>query len=150
MNEIIARCVKEFGKIDYGVHCAGVRRPLRPHSSLPIFTPHFQLTLRTNTPRQKIGRQTLNPMTSASLSEYDLLYSTNVKGTVLVLGALASQMATQEIRTVTGRNGPRGVGRGSIVCLSSGNGLVGEPNKGPYVAVKHAVLGIMKTAGTFP
>ena len=71
----------------------------------------------------------------------------NVKGAVLVLGALCKQMATQELRTVTGRNGPRNVGRGSIICLSSGNGYVAEPNKGAYTAMKHAIMGIMKTAG---
>jgi len=74
-------------------------------------------------------------------------FSISVKGTVLVLGALAAQMATQEPRTVVGRNGPRSVGRGSIVCLSSGNGYCSEPNKGAYTASKHAVMGVMKTAG---
>jgi NAD(P)-dependent dehydrogenase (short-subunit alcohol dehydrogenase family) len=87
--------------------------------------------------------------TTASLQEYDLLYSVNVKGTLLVLGALCKQMAAQEPRTVTGRNGPRNVGRGSIVCLSSGNGYVAEPNKGAYTTMKHAIMAIMKTAGKF-
>jgi NAD(P)-dependent dehydrogenase (short-subunit alcohol dehydrogenase family) len=88
--------------------------------------------------------------TAASLKEYDLLYSVNVKGLVIVLGALCKQMTTQELRTVTGRNGPRNVGRGSIVCLSSGNGYCAEPNKGAYTAMKHAIMGIMKTAGWSP
>ncbi|EPE25837.1 NAD(P)-binding Rossmann-fold containing protein [Glarea lozoyensis ATCC 20868] len=120
VDQMITRCVAEFGRIDYGVHCAG------------------------------IGRQTLSVMTeastAASLQEYDLLYSVNVKGTLLVLGALCKQMATQESRIVTGRNGPRNVGRGSIVCLSSGNGYVAEPNKGAYTTMKHAIMAIMKTA----
>lgn len=81
------------------------------------------------------------------MDEYDLLHAVNVKGTILVIRALASQMATQEPHSITGRNGPRGVGRGSIVCLASGNGYVAEASKGAYVASKHAVMGVMKTAG---
>ncbi|KAG9237167.1 hypothetical protein BJ875DRAFT_175307 [Amylocarpus encephaloides] len=116
VNEMIEWCVKEWGRIDYGVNCAG------------------------------IGRQTLNTIATASFSEYDQLFSVNVQGTVHVIASLATQMAKQEIRTVIGRNGPRGVGRGSIVVLSSGNGYVAEPYKGAYTASKHAVMGIMKTA----
>jgi NAD(P)-dependent dehydrogenase (short-subunit alcohol dehydrogenase family) len=88
--------------------------------------------------------------TTKSLEEYDLLYSVNVRGLVIVLGALCKQMVTQEVRTVRGRSGPRNVGRGAIVCLSSGNGYCAEPNKGAYTAMKHAIIGIMKTAGRVP
>jgi NAD(P)-dependent dehydrogenase (short-subunit alcohol dehydrogenase family) len=37
-------------------------------------------------------------------------------------------------------------GGGSIVITSSIGGLIGSPGMGPYIASKHAVLGLMKTA----
>ena len=37
-------------------------------------------------------------------------------------------------------------GGGAIVNTSSGAGLIGYPTAGPYVAAKHGVIGLTKTA----
>jgi len=55
-------------------------------------------------------------------------------------------MKLQEPRVVQGRTGSRNVGRGSIVNLGSGNSFVAAAAMVQYVAAKHAVLGITKTA----
>ena len=58
-------------------------------------------------------------------------------------------MKNQEVATVTGRNGPRDVGRGVIINLGSCNSYVATPNIVQYTASKHAVLGMTRNAGKF-
>ena len=65
---------------------------------------------------------------------------------MLVCGALSAAMEKNEIATTRGRSGDREVGRGSIVNLASANAYIAEPGKSPYVASKHAVLGVTRTA----
>lgn len=89
---------------------------------------------------------TNNPVSDPDEDEYASVWNVNTKGTVLVIGALVAAMQKNNIATVVGRNGVRQIGRGSIVSLASGDSLIVEPFKGPYVASKHAALGIVKTA----
>jgi NAD(P)-dependent dehydrogenase (short-subunit alcohol dehydrogenase family) len=58
-------------------------------------------------------------------------------------------MAQQEPLTLpgTGRHASRTLGRGSIVLLGSSNSLVGAPGMVSYTTAKHAIIGIMKSAG---
>ena len=86
-----------------------------------------------------IGRSIGQPTGSVrniSDEEFDWVMAVNTKG---VLNCLRAQLPN--IQT-----GAKGRGGGSIVNASSGAGLVGVPYNSPYVASKHAVAGITRTA----
>ncbi len=68
--------------------------------------------------------------------EFDWVMDVNTKG---VLNCLRAQLPSMQ-------TGSKGRGGGSIVNASSGAGLVGVPLNVPYVASKHAVAGITRTA----
>ncbi|KAI4156771.1 MAG: hypothetical protein LQ340_000028 [Diploschistes diacapsis] len=68
--------------------------------------------------------------------EFARVLAVNCGGTFHCLRAQLPAM----VRGSGGRNG------GSIVNASSMAGLVGVPNNGPYVAAKHAVVGLTRTA----
>ena len=62
--------------------------------------------------------------------------------------AVASVMKNQDLRTVKGRHGTVREGfRGSIVIVASANAYAPLPNKVAYVTAKHALLGLVKSAG---
>ena len=65
-----------------------------------------------------------------------MVFNVNAKGTLNCLGA--------ELHNI--REGKEGKGGGSIVNMSSMAGLMGVPMNGPYVAAKHAIIGLTKTA----
>jgi NAD(P)-dependent dehydrogenase (short-subunit alcohol dehydrogenase family) len=65
--------------------------------------------------------------------DFDRTMAVNVKGVWRCLRREVTQMASQE-------HG------GSIVNIASAAGLVGYPNAAPYVASKHAVVGLTKAA----
>ena len=73
------------------------------------------------------------PLTDQTESNFDCVFAVNVKALFLLLQDEIRQMIAQ------------GQG-GSIVNTASVNGLLGFPTAGPYVASKHAVLGLTKTA----
>ncbi|MCK9688513.1 SDR family NAD(P)-dependent oxidoreductase [Scleromatobacter humisilvae] len=75
---------------------------------------------------------TLTPLTDLTTDSYAAVFDTNVLGTVLSL--------KHELRAM------RGQGRGAIVNLSSTMGHRGAANAALYVASKHAVEGLTKTA----
>jgi NAD(P)-dependent dehydrogenase (short-subunit alcohol dehydrogenase family) len=75
---------------------------------------------------------TPNPLAEQSLEEFDRVISVNV------LGVFNSIRA--EIPAMLARGG------GSIINASSGLGLRAIPMQSPYVASKHAVLGLTKAA----
>jgi NAD(P)-dependent dehydrogenase (short-subunit alcohol dehydrogenase family) len=75
---------------------------------------------------------TLAPLTDLSLESYAAVFDTNVLGTVLSL--------KHELRAM------REQGSGAIVNLSSTMGHRGAANASLYVASKHAVEGLTKTA----
>jgi NAD(P)-dependent dehydrogenase (short-subunit alcohol dehydrogenase family) len=72
------------------------------------------------------------PITEYDEAAFDELYRTNVKATFLGMKCVAPVMIDQ--------------GGGVIVNMSSVAGLMGVPGIGPYVATKHAIIGLTKTA----
>jgi len=75
---------------------------------------------------------TLAPLTEATTEQYQKLFDINVKGVFLSMKYEIPAM----LKT----------GGGSIVNTSSVAGSVGMPNAGIYIASKHAVNGLSKTA----
>jgi NAD(P)-dependent dehydrogenase (short-subunit alcohol dehydrogenase family) len=74
----------------------------------------------------------LGPLTEQSAESYAATFDTNVLGVVLSL--------KHELRVMTAQK------RGSIINVSSVAGLVGFPGASIYVASKHAVEGLTKSA----
>ena len=74
----------------------------------------------------------LKPLHEYDEAEFDQLMGVNVKGVFLGLKHVIPQMIKQK--------------SGTIVNTASVAGLVGSPNMAPYVASKHAVIGLTKTA----
>ena len=62
--------------------------------------------------------------------EWDYVLGVNLKGTFLCSRAAIPQMRRQ--------------GGGSIICISSISGLVGQPNQASYNASKHGVIGLVR------
>ena len=83
----------------------------------------------------------------SSIDDYDNVMNVNAKGVLTCVRAVSKVMLGQESRSVTTRNGTRNIGRGSIVNLGSANSYAALPGKVAYVASKHAMMGITKTAG---
>ena len=65
---------------------------------------------------------------------------------MLCVRAVSKAMSTQEPLTYKGRHEQRSLGRGSIINITSVMSLIGNGGKLPYVASKHAVMGMTKTA----
>jgi NAD(P)-dependent dehydrogenase (short-subunit alcohol dehydrogenase family) len=88
------------------------------------------------------------PFPETLASEYDRVMDVNAKGSFNVIQAVAKVMQKQEPRILnTRRHGTRTVGRGSIVNISSALAHGAVPGKAPYIASKHALLGITRSAG---
>lgn len=135
VDNMVLKAQEMFGRIDYSVNSAGVRSS----KSSPFF-------LSTNK-KMQIGVQQPLPVTETSIDEFQRFLEVNVKGTLLCVRAVSRVMIQQEPQVVEGRNGPRNVGRGSIVNIASANSFVATPAMVQYVSSKHAVIGITKTAG---
>lgn len=75
---------------------------------------------------------TVAPLHLQDEADVDRVFSVNIKGVWLGIKHAAPTM-------IAG-------GGGSIVITSSVAGLIGSPGLGPYIASKHAVMGLMKTA----
>jgi NAD(P)-dependent dehydrogenase (short-subunit alcohol dehydrogenase family) len=74
----------------------------------------------------------LKPIDELSIEEFEFVLRTNVLGVWLSIKHAAPAMKSG--------------GGGAIVALSSVAGLVGFPGMAPYIASKHAVYGLVKTA----
>jgi NAD(P)-dependent dehydrogenase (short-subunit alcohol dehydrogenase family) len=72
------------------------------------------------------------PLTEQAADNYDLIFDTNVRGVLFAL--------KHEMRAMLAQGG------GAIVNLSSVAGLIGFPGAALYVASKHAVEGLTKSA----
>jgi NAD(P)-dependent dehydrogenase (short-subunit alcohol dehydrogenase family) len=71
----------------------------------------------------------------------------NVQGTFLVLGSVTAAMTSQEPQAVDPNVPARGSSRGAIVNLGSIASFIALPQSPQYVASKHAVIGLTKSAG---
>lgn len=74
----------------------------------------------------------VKPLHEQSIEEFDNLMAINVRGVFLCMKYEIEQMLTQ--------------GAGAIVNNSSVLGLIGLPGGSPYVASKHAVMGLTRSA----
>ncbi len=72
------------------------------------------------------------PLVDQSVDEFDKVLAVNVRGAFLSVKYAAPLIAKR--------------GGGSILITSSVAGLVGSKGLGPYVASKHAVMGLVKSA----
>ena len=76
------------------------------------------------------GVQVEKSVPDTSEEEWDYVLDVNLKGTFLCSRAAIPQMRRQ--------------GGGSIICISSISGLVGQPNQASYNASKHGVIGLVR------
>lgn len=74
----------------------------------------------------------VQPLVDYSTEAFDKVMAVNVRGAWLGLKYIIPEMLKS--------------GGGSIICTSSLAGLKGAPKLSPYVASKHAVVGMMKSA----
>ncbi|KAI1081228.1 hypothetical protein F5B20DRAFT_79686 [Whalleya microplaca] len=117
VQAMVDATVKEFGRIDYSVNSAGIG------NISPALTPDLNVDVFSKT------------------------MDINIKGTLLCVRAVAKVMSRQEpLAYTSSRHGTRSLGRGSIVNLGSINSYMAAPGMSSYVASKHAVLGITKSA----
>jgi NAD(P)-dependent dehydrogenase (short-subunit alcohol dehydrogenase family) len=72
------------------------------------------------------------PMIDYTEDDWDAIIDINLKGVWLCMKAEVVQMQQN--------------GGGAIVNVSSVGGLIGFPRMGPYVATKHGIIGLTKTA----
>ena len=72
------------------------------------------------------------PMIDYTEGDWDTIIAINLKGVWLCVKAEVVQMQQN--------------GGGAIVNVSSVGGLIGFPHMGPYVATKHGIIGLTKTA----
>ena len=135
VQSMVGTTLKEFGRIDYSIHCAGV---------MFIQSNQYLLSELTNI---QIGADTNASIIESSVDEYLKLSNVNAIGTMLCVQAVSKAMSIQEPLTVEGRNGTRNLGRGSIVNLGSALSYIAVPGSVAYTSSKHAVLAITKTAG---
>ncbi|KAL8669408.1 MAG: hypothetical protein Q9168_005995 [Polycauliona sp. 1 TL-2023] len=113
---MVDRTMTEFGRIDYCVNAAGV------------------------------DNDYYEPAYNSTVEEYDHVMNVNAKGVLTCVRAVSKAMVSQERRSIKTRSGTRDIGRGSIVNLASACSYAALPGKVAYVASKHAVMGITKTA----
>lgn len=72
------------------------------------------------------------PLAAVEIADLDRILAVNVRSVVLAVKTASEALIAS--------------GRGSLVVTSSVAGLIGSPGLGPYVATKHAVLGLVKVA----
>lgn len=75
---------------------------------------------------------TIKPLEEQSVADFEDVLRTNVLGVWLAMKACVAPMKKR--------------GGGSIVAISSVAGVIGFANMIPYIASKHAVIGMVKTA----
>ncbi|KAL9630601.1 MAG: hypothetical protein Q9204_004637 [Flavoplaca sp. TL-2023a] len=116
VQHMVDETIRVFGRIDHNVNAAGI----------------------DNGP--------YTPISDSTIDNFDKVMNVNAKGILTCTRAVSKAMLAQESRTVKTRSGTRDVGKGSIVNLGSANSYAAIPGKVAYVASKHAMMGITKTA----
>lgn len=86
---------------------------------------------------------------AVDLDVFAKMNDTNITGAVRFVRAVMGAMSQQEPTAFPGtsRHASRSLGRGSIVLMGSLNSLLGIPGVISYATAKHAIIGIMKSAG---
>ena len=74
----------------------------------------------------------LHPIEALSRNDFDEVLQTNVIGVWLAMKYCVEPMKQR--------------GAGSMIAMASIAGVIGNPNMAPYIASKHAVIGLVKTA----
>ncbi|KAI1390621.1 uncharacterized protein F4822DRAFT_393758 [Hypoxylon trugodes] len=115
VEKMISAAVEHFGRIDYLVNSAG------------------------------IGTKEHRTVDQADLSQMNRFWQVNVIGTVNCIQAATRVMKNQDIATVNVRGATRQVGRGVILNLGSANSYMATREGSPYIASKHAVMGLTKS-----
>ncbi|KAK8102457.1 hypothetical protein PG984_015603 [Apiospora sp. TS-2023a] len=123
VEKMVALAVQRFGRVDYCVHSAGVGAR-HPYSVLDM-----------------------------PQAEFDRFHAVNVGGTLNIIQAVGRQMQTQEPLSEPARRG-KGKGeavaaktsRGAIVTLGSCHSFTAARDISQYIASKHAVLGLTRSA----
>ncbi|OTA90867.1 hypothetical protein M434DRAFT_22699 [Hypoxylon sp. CO27-5] len=116
VKSTVAHIIESFGRIDYCVHSAGIRG----------------------------GK--LGAVASPDLAEFHHVIDVNVQGTYLVMSHVLATMKTQEAKQIHPTSPDRGLTRGTFINMSSLSACVPIPGMVQYVASKHAVVGIARTA----
>jgi NAD(P)-dependent dehydrogenase (short-subunit alcohol dehydrogenase family) len=137
VQRLVDDTTKEFGSIDYLVHAASVGRG------------KFFLKLGMLLKAFQVDQEHYVPIPDDDLHDFARVMSINGRGTLLISRAVSKVMAKQEPKTFesTLSKGPRDIGRGAIVLVTSALSYTGIPGKVGYVASKHAALGIFRTLG---
>ncbi|KAI3327033.1 short-chain dehydrogenase/reductase SDR [Xylariaceae sp. AK1471] len=116
VNSMVSKVQEIYGRIDYAVNCAGV------------------------------PRQVEADVASVNEEEYDYLHDVNAKGILHCLQEEIQMMKSQEPQSAEGRSGPRSVGPGSIINITSLSAVSATAKSTTYVASKFAAQGIIKCA----
>jgi NAD(P)-dependent dehydrogenase (short-subunit alcohol dehydrogenase family) len=95
----------------------------------------------------KITGEIPKPVAEASFPDFKRVLEVNVNGTFLVTRLVSAAMKTQDLKQVNASCPERGTTRGAIVNLASMTAYIVVPNAVQYIASKHAVMGITKSAG---
>ncbi|KAL8877856.1 MAG: hypothetical protein Q9198_004214 [Flavoplaca austrocitrina] len=116
VQHMVDETIRVFGRIDHNVNAAG------------------------------IDNDSDTAISDSTIDDFDKVMNVNAKGILTCTRAVSKAMLAQESRTVKTRSGTRDIGKGSIVSLGSANSYAAIPGKVAYVASKHAMMGITKTA----
>jgi len=116
VQSMIDAAVKQFGRIDYSIHSAGV--------DLKEYV----------------------PVQDTDVKAYTDIMDVNATGTYVCTRAAMKAMQGQEPRSFTTRNGTKDIARGSIVNVASVLAFGAVSGKVGYITSKHAQLGITKSA----
>ena len=79
--------------------------------------------------------------------EFDRVHNINARGMFFCTAEVAKVMQAQDEKFTESRSGRRGIGRGSIINLSSLNAKIPVSTHVQYGSSKYAALGITHTAG---
>ncbi|KAL8885732.1 MAG: hypothetical protein Q9215_006452, partial [Flavoplaca cf. flavocitrina] len=131
VQHMVDETIRVFGRIDHNGYLDLFQQPARTLKGLIA---------------AKIGNDRYTPISDSTIDDFDKIMNVNAKGILTCTRAVSKAMLAQESRTVKTRCGTRDVGKGSIVNLGSANSYAAIPGKVAYVASKHAMMGITKTA----
>lgn len=142
-NNMVAKAVEKFGRIDYAANCAGIMDARKFSDAKPSDVSGCECTewrdayTTTRLPRPSKG-------TDAD-TKWDRVLGINARGVFLCMRAELKQMGKQDPLPDASLN-PNRKQRGSIVNVASTMGERAIPLTSMYTASKHAEIGLAKTA----